>query len=50
MREQKNKEKIKQETNKQSDYLAPTKSTNSENSSIENIIGDVIHSYKVFKN
>ena len=36
--------------NKQSDYLAPKESTNSKNSSIKNIIGDVMHSYKVFKN
>ena len=36
--------------NKQSFYVAPRESTNSKNSSIENIIGDVIHSYNFFKN
>ena len=44
------KERKNKTGNKQSDYLAPKESTNSKNSSIKNIIGDVIHSYKVFKN
>ena len=44
------KERKNKTGNKQSDYLAPKEPTNSKNSSIKNIIGDVIHSYKVFKN
>ena len=43
------KERKNKTGNKQSDYLTPKESTKSKNSSIKNIIGDVIYSYKVFK-
>ena len=42
------KERKNKTGNKQSDYLAPKESTNSKNSSIKNIIGDVIHSYLLY--